>query len=100
MQRSSNHGVLGAVLIGLGCGLTAAGLVLVIPACAKWSLGMMEEAIRRGRESVEEAAATFGQFAGRTQHRFEEAAKTARSATYKAAGAVESAAHKVREYTS
>ena len=100
MKSSSNHGVLGAILIGVGCGLTAAGLALVIPACTNWSLGLMEQALKRGRESVEDAAASMGDFAGRAQHRFEEAAKAARSATSKAAGVVETAAHHVREFTS
>jgi len=100
MRSTSKNGVIGAVLIGVGCGLTAAGLVLVIPACANWSLSLTEQAWRRGRESVESAAASLGEFAGRTQHRFEEAAKSAKSTTSKAAGAVETAARHVREYTS
>ena len=100
MRSTSKNGIAGAVLIGVGCGLTVAGLVLVIPACANWSLSLTEQAWRRGRESVENAAASLGEFAGRTQHRFEEAAKTAKSSTAKAAGVVESAARHVREYTS
>ncbi len=100
MRNTSKNGVVGAVLIGVGCGLTVAGLVLVIPACANWSLSLTEQAWRRGRESVENAAASLGEFAGRTQQRFEDAAKTAKSTTSKAAGAVETAARHVREYTS
>ena len=100
MRTKSNTGVLGAVLIGLGCGLTAAGLVLVIPACMNWSAGLVEQAMRRGREGVENAAASLGEFAGRAQSRFGDAAKTAKVTTAKAAGAVETAARHVREFTS
>ena len=100
MKKPSNTAVTGAVLIGIGCGLTAAGLVLVIPACTNWSLGLMEQAFRRGRESVESAAASLGEFAGKAHSRFDEAAKTARTGTSKAAGAVETVARHVREYTS
>jgi transketolase C-terminal domain/subunit len=98
-ENNSRSGVLGAVLIGIGCGLAAAGLALVIPAVAAWSLKRADEAIQRGREHVEGAAALFGEVAGRAQQRFGEAAKTARERTSKAAGAVETAARKVREFT-
>lgn len=100
MNRKSNNGLIGAILIGTGVGLTAAGLVLVIPACMNWSAGLMEQAIRRGRESVGNAAASLGEFAGHAQARFGDAAKTAKSTTSKAAGMVENAARHVREYTS
>ena len=100
IKTKSNAGVWGAVLIGAGCGLTAAGLALVIPACMNWSAGLVEQAIRRGREGMENAAASLGEFAGRTQSKFGEAAKTAKSGTAKAAGVVETAARQVREYTS
>ena len=99
-KTKSNAGTWGAVLIGVGCGLTAAGLVLVVPACMNWSAGLAEQAMRRGRESVENAAASFGEFAGRAQTRFSEAAKTAKTGTARAAGAVETAARHVREYSS
>jgi hypothetical protein len=97
---SSRASVWGAVLIGVGCGLTVTGLVLVIPACTNWSLGVLGDAFQKSREGVETAASTLGEFAGRAQHRFEVAAKTARSGASKAAGAVESAARHVRERTS
>jgi hypothetical protein len=100
MRTKSNNGVIGAVLIGTGVGLTAAGLVLVIPACLNWSTGLVEQAVRRSRESVGNAAASLGEFAGHAQARFGDAAKTAKTTTAKAAGAVESAARHVREYAS
>lgn len=99
-MRNSNRGTLGAILIGIGCGLTTAGLVLVIPACANWSAGLFGDAFQRGRESLENAASSLGDIAGRAQQRFGDAAKVARNTTAKAAGAVESAARHVREYTS
>lgn len=100
MKTKSNNGMLGAILIGAGVGLTATGLVLVIPACMNWSAGLMEQAVRRGRESFDNATSTLGDFAGRAQTRFGEAAKQAKSTTSKAAGAVENTARQVREYTS
>ena len=100
MKTKSNTGIWGAVLIGVGCGMTAAGLVLVIPACMNWSAGLVEQAMRRGREGVETAAASLGDFAGRAQSKFGDAAKTAKTGTAKAASAVETAARHVREYTS
>jgi hypothetical protein len=100
MKTKSNSGAVGAILIGMGVGLTAAGLVLVIPACLNWSAGLMEQAIRRGREGVGNAAASLGEFAGHAQARFGDAAKTAKATTAKAAGVVESAARNLREYAS
>ena len=60
----------------------------------------MEQAIRKGRDSVGTAAASLGDFAGHAQSRFGEAAKTAKATTSKAAGIVESTARQIREYTS
>ena len=99
MESESKSGVIGAVLIGVGCGLTAAGLAIIVPVITDWSRRRAEEYIRKGRERVEDAAAMFGDVAGRAQQRFGEAAKAARHKTSKAAGAVETAARKVREYT-
>jgi hypothetical protein len=98
-QRDTKSGVIGAVLIGVGCGLTAAGIAIVVPVIADWSLRRAEQYIRKGRETVEDAAAMFGEVAGRAQQRFGDAAKAARHKTSKAAGAVETAAKRVREYT-
>jgi hypothetical protein len=100
MKTKSNAGTVGAILIGAGVGLTAAGLVLVIPACMNWSAGLIEQAIQRGRERLETAAASIGDIAGRAQSRFGEAAKTAKATTAKAAGAVENTARQIKEYTS
>jgi hypothetical protein len=98
-ERDSRSGAIGAVLIGVGCGLTAAGIAIVVPVIADWAVQRAEQYIRKGRERVEDAAAMFGDVAGRAQQRFGEAAKAARHKTSKAAGAVETAARKVREYT-
>lgn len=100
METKSNNGTTGAILIGLGVGLTAAGLVLVIPACMNWSAGLVEQAVRKGRDSVGTAAASLGDFAGHAQSRFGEAAKTAKAKTSRAAGTIETAARHIREYTS
>jgi len=85
MNTSSKASLIGFGLIGVGCGLTVIGVALVVPACASWSRGWLEAAFRKGKEgvisSVETAAATVGEFAGKAQHKFEEAARTARKQT-------------------
>ena len=104
MKNSTNNGLIGAALIGLGCGLTAVGIALVIPACTNWSLGLVEQAMKKGKEGlssgVEGAASLAGQISGIAQKKFDQASKTARGKTAKAAEAVESAARHVREYAS
>lgn len=101
-MNKTNNGIVGAALIGIGCGLTAIGIAMVIPACTNWTLGVMDEAIRRGKENlssgVDTAASLAGQLAGKAQQRFAEATKTTKGATVKAAEAVESAARQVREF--
>ena len=98
-EQDSKSGVVGAILIGVGCGLTVAGIAIVVPVIADWAVRRADEYVRKGRERVEDAAAMFGEVAGRAQQRFGEAAKAARHKTSKAAGAVETAARRVREYT-
>lgn len=100
MTSTSRTGLIGAAFIGLGCGLAAFGVALVVPACTSFSLNLMDQAFRKGRESVETAAASLGDLTGRAQHRFTEAAKNAKGTTARAAGAVETAARHVREYAS
>jgi hypothetical protein len=102
-MRNSGNGFLGAALIGVGLGLTAVGIAMVVPACTNWSLGLLDEAVRRSRDTinsgVETAASLAGNLSGVAQRKFAEASKTARHHTAKAAGAVENAARQVREYT-
>ena len=100
MKSKSNQGMLGAVLIGLGCGLAVIGVALVVPVCANWSLSLADRAVRRGREAVGGAADTLAGFAGSASHHFETASKAAKSGTAKAAKVVETAARQVREYAS
>jgi hypothetical protein len=100
MKQKTDHGILGALFIGLGCGLAAVGVALVVPACANWSLSFTERALRRGRDAVGSAADAFAEVAGSASHHFESAAKAARAGTVKAAGAVEGAARQVKEYAS
>jgi hypothetical protein len=99
-RKSSNAGIIGASLIGLGCGLTAVGIALVIPACANWSAGFLEQTVRRGRESAGNAAEMIGEVAGKAHHHFHEASKVTKSTVAKAAGAVEDFARQAREYAS
>ncbi len=100
MRQNSNAGIIGASLIGLGCGLTAIGIALVIPACASWSAGFLDQAVKRGRESAGAAAEVFGEVAGKAHHHFNEAHKVTKATAAKAAGVVEDFAHQVREYAS
>ena len=100
MKKNSNQGLLGAVFIGLGCGLAAVGIALVVPACANWSLSLADRAVRRGREAIGEAADTLAEFAGSASQHFDTASKAAKAGTVKAASAVEQAARQVREYAS
>ena len=48
MKQRSNQGIVGATLIGIGCGLTAMGIALVIPACTNWSLDFVEPGGKEG----------------------------------------------------
>jgi len=104
MKDNSRNGLVGALLIGLGCGLTAVGIAMVIPACTNWTLEMIDETFKRGRNNlssgVETAASFAGQLSGVAQRKFGEASKSARETTSKAAGVVERAARRVREQTS
>jgi hypothetical protein len=104
MERISNSGLLGAALIGAGVGLAAVGVALIIPAATDWSMNTLEKAVQKGREnlaaSAETAANFAGQIASRAQQTFNDAAKTAKHTTAKAASAVENAARNVREYAS
>jgi hypothetical protein len=98
MRRDARAGVMGAILIGVGCGLAAAGVALLVPVIADWWMSGAERALKKGRKHVESAATVLGEVAGRAQQKFGEAAKTARETTGKAAGAVETAARHVRKY--
>lgn len=104
MKSSTNSGLIGAGLIGLGFGLTAVGIAMVVPACTNWSLGLMEQAMKKGKEtlhsSVESAANLAGQIHGTAYKKFDEASSAARASAAKAAGTVENAARHVREYAS
>ena len=100
MKPKNNQGILGALCIGLGCGLAAVGVALVVPAMANWSLSATDRAIRRSRELIGSAADTFAEVAGSASHHFDTAQKVAKASTVKAAGAVESAARQVREFAS
>jgi hypothetical protein len=101
MDKPSKNGLTGLILMGLGAGLTAAGVALVIPVCATWSRLKLRSAYERGKEgvvsSLESAADALGAVANKAQHPMADAAKAARQTTAIAAGAVESAAHYIRE---
>ena len=101
MDKQSRNGIFGLVLIGLGVGFAAAGLTLVVPVCAAWSRSKLSEAYRKGREGVisgfETATGALGEVASKAQQPLGEAAKAVKQTTAIAAGAIESAAHYVKE---
>jgi len=100
MKQKSNQGLLGAFCIGLGFGLAAVGVALVVPACTNWSLSLADRAIKRSREAIGGTADTLAEVAGSASQHFSTAAKAAKATTVKAAGVVENAARQVREYAS
>jgi hypothetical protein len=104
MRRKSNNGALGLALIGIGAALATAGVVLLVPVCASWSQTKLQSAYRRGKEGLisgfEGAADTFNDVANKAQTPLSEAAKAAKHTAAIAAGALESAAHYVRERVS
>ena len=83
MNSKSKASLVGLGLIGIGCGLTAIGVAVVVPVCVAWSRERLEGAFRKGKEGVisgvETAAATVGEVAGKAQRRFDAAARSARS---------------------
>lgn len=101
MDRQSRNGVLGLVLIGLGTAVAATGVVLITPVCANWSRSKIRKAYEKGRKNVisgfENAIDTLSDVANKAQQPLGEAAKAAKYSTAVAAGAVESAAHYVKE---
>jgi hypothetical protein len=101
VDRQTRNGVFGLVLIGLGTAVAATGVALVVPVCANWSRSKVRKAYEKGRKSVasgfENAIDTLGEVANKIQQPMGEAAKAAKYSTAVAAGAVESAAHYVKE---
>lgn len=101
MDRQARNGVFGLVLIGVGAAVAAAGVALVVPVCAHWSRSKVREAYEKGRKNViagfENAIDTLSDVAEKVQKPMGDAAKAAKYSTAVAAGAVESAAHYVKE---
>ncbi|MBV9085616.1 MAG: hypothetical protein JOZ62_23320 [Acidobacteriaceae bacterium] len=104
MDRQSKNGYIGVTLIGLGAALTGVGFAMIAPVCVAWSRNRLREAYETGRKRVlsglETAAGTLGDVAEKVQPQLTEAAKAARQGTAIAAGAIESAAHYVKERVS
>jgi hypothetical protein len=101
VDKPARNGVLGLILVGLGAGLTAAGLALVVPVCATWSRSKLRDVYRKGKAGVmaglETATDALGEMANKAQQPLGEAAKAAKQTTAIAAGAIESAAHYIKE---
>ena len=101
MQRPSKNALVGLALFGIGAGLAAAGCAILVPLCASWSQDKVRDAYRKSKKGmlsgIEGAAATLKDVAEKAQGPLSEAAKAARHTTSIAAGAVETAAHYVRE---
>ncbi|HEX4210087.1 MAG TPA: hypothetical protein VHY56_06835 [Candidatus Binataceae bacterium] len=101
MEKKSNNGLVGVVLVGVGAGLAAAGVALLTPVCISWSRKQMQNVFERGKEGVrsgfESVSDKLTDVANRAQHPLGEAAKAAKQGTAIAAGAIETAAHYVKE---
>ena len=101
MDKQTRTGIFGLVLIGVGAGLAAAGLALIVPVCASWSRIKIREVYARGKEGlisgIETATDALGEVASKAQQPLGEAAKAAKQTTAIAAGAIESAAHYIKE---
>jgi hypothetical protein len=101
MDKKTRNGVLGMVFLGIGVGLAVAGVTLAVPVCVGWSRSKLDEAYRKGKQGllsgIETAAETLTEVANKAQQPLADAAKAARYTTAVAAGAIESAAHYVKE---
>jgi hypothetical protein len=101
VDRQSRNGLFGLALIGLGTAAAVTGVVLVAPVCTSWSRSKVRKAYEKGRKNVvsglENAIDTLSDVANKVQQPVGEAAKAAKYSTAVAAGAVESAAHYVKE---
>jgi hypothetical protein len=101
VDKQSRNGVFGLILIGLGTGFAAAGFALIVPVCTTWSRSKLTEAYRKGKGGVlsgfETATEALNEMASKAQQPLGEAAKAAKQTTAIAAGAIESAAHYIKE---
>jgi hypothetical protein len=104
MDRQAKNGVIGLALVGAGAVLTAVGFVLVMPLCVSWSRTKLTQVYNRGKEGVisgfETAAEALKVAVDKAQPPLSDVLKAAKDTTAVAAGAVESAAHYVREHVS
>lgn len=101
MDKKETNGVVGLALVGAGVGLAAAGVALLTPVCVSWTRKQFQNAFERGRDGVlssfETVTDKLTEVANRAQTPLGEAAKAAKQGTAIAAGAIESAAHYVKE---
>jgi hypothetical protein len=101
MERPSKNAVVGFSMLAAGAGLLAAGAVVLAPVCFSWSRNIARNAYEKGRQSVlagiDGATARLKDVAEKTQGPLSDAAKAARQTTAIAAGAVETAAHYIKE---
>jgi hypothetical protein len=101
MQKPSKNAVIGFTLVAIGTGLSIAGVAVLAPVCYAWSRTVAERAYRKGRENVisgiDDATTRLKDVAEKAQGPLGDMAKAARQTTAVAAGAVEAAAHYVRE---
>jgi hypothetical protein len=101
VDKQSRNGVLGLAFIGIGAALITAGIGFVVPVCATWSRSKVREAYRKGKEGMisgfETASDALGDMANKAHQPLGEAAKAAKQTAAIAAGAIESAAHYIKE---
>ena len=101
MEKQSRNGVYGLVLLGLGAGIAAAGVALMVPVCTSWSRAKALHVYNKGKDGVlsgiGSAADRLSDMASRAQQPLGEAAKAVKQTTAIAAGAIETAAHYIKE---
>jgi len=101
MEKQTKNAVYGLILLGLGVGAAVAGMVLVVPSCASWSRSKALDMYNKGKENVlaglNSAADRLSEVASKAQQPLGDAAKAAKQTTAIAAGAIETAAHYIKE---
>lgn len=103
MHKNTRNSLIGFALLGVGGGIAAVGIAMLVPAWSDWWFTWTDEAVQRGKDTFASglgaAAEAMGEAAGRAQQKFSEFAEAARPGVAKAAETVEKAARRVRERT-
>ena len=101
MDKRTKNGLVGLGMLALGTGLAAAGVVLVAPVCVAYSKQKLKGAYEKGKagllNGIESAAGALQVAADKADGPLSDAARAAKQGTAIAAGAIETAAHYIKE---